>query len=135
LAEQLPRGQKRDEALAAVAEGYALTDPEGALAWARNLAPPPPTALANVLHGIARIDMNRAIGLGLQYEVSTAVVGSVPQFPPINAVLLGAAEDSAQAALAADSLLAMDAARRDTLLGILIGEWAGHDPESALEWV
>jgi len=135
LVERMPRGQKRDEALAGIAEGYALADPEGALAWASSLSPAPPAVLANVLQGIARNDIHRAVQLGLQIEMSSASVGNVPQFPPINTVILNAAEDSVQAALVADGLLATDAARRDDLLERLLQGWAEHDPESLIGWV
>jgi hypothetical protein len=135
LAERIPRGQKRDEALAGVGTGYALADPEGALAWAQSLSSPPPILLANVFDEIARYDIRRAIELALQVQVSSAVVGNVPQFPPIDSVILNAGEDSAQALIAANSLLVTDSPRRDALLDMLLGNWVNHDPESVLGWI
>ena len=135
LAERMPPGQKRNEARAAVAEGYVRSNPEAALAWVQNLSPPDPMALNTVLEGIARNDMRRAVTLALQVRVGSAVVGEVPQFPPINVILSAASRDPVQAALAANALLESGDSRLSGLLGTLLAQWARNDPESVVGWI
>jgi len=135
LAERIPQGQNRTEALTAVAEGYALVNPESALAWVQSLSPLPMNALSSVLAGMARNDMRRAVALSLQIRVGSGVVGDVTQFPPITAVLSAASGDPVLAAQAANALLESDDSRRNRLLGTLLGQWARNDPESVVDWI
>jgi hypothetical protein len=129
LLAEMPRGNYRDEALASVAAGYARSDPEGALVWVQSLSPQPPNVLSNVLQGLARHDIGRAVELALRPPSRNANA-----LTAANAVIAVAAADPAQAAVAAERLLAIDVPRRDNTLSQLLSLWAARDVESLLTW-
>lgn len=128
--ERMPRGPRRDAALASAAQGYARADAEAALAWVQSLSPQPAGALGNVLREIARYDVGRAIELALRPSSGAPIA-----LQAAGALVDVAAADSAQAAAAAERLLSIAAPRRDEALSRLLSAWAKRDVEAMFSWL
>jgi hypothetical protein len=125
LAEQLPPSD-REPVLSAIATTYGRTDPDAALAWAQSLSPPSPSAVANVLAGLARDDPARAIELMFQTPAADQ------QRTLVGFVLNGALDAEHTAALAT-RLLAEPG--RGPALQQLSQVWAQRQPRDALRWL
>jgi hypothetical protein len=129
-AERLPAGPERDDLLAVVATGYGRKDPEAALAWAQNLQPPSPAALANVLSGLVRVDPERAI------DVALAIAPANQQMPALQKLVVSdASAGAAHAGVIGSRLLDSMNSQTELLLRTLASEWVRKNPDEALEWL
>lgn len=133
-AQGLPPGQQRRILLLGIARGYGQTQPDAALAWARNLQPPDPQVLAGVLGGIARTDPDRALELALTES------SPVAQQRAIISIVGGATADSRQTARMAERLFSQPpggaaSGAIQSALQMLTQRWAAEDSAGALDWM
>ncbi len=130
-ADTLPAGE-RPQAQQAIARNYAGNQPDAALAWARDLRPPRPDLVRNVILGIADNDPVRALDLALETQSPTLL--GMPNSALM--VVLSKLQDDEQAQTMASRLLTLqDAAQRQRSLSWLLGAWSARNPEGALDWI
>jgi hypothetical protein len=130
IAETLPAGYERDQMLSMIATSFGRTDPQAALAWAQSLSPPSPSAVANVLAGLARVDPDRAIDLAFELLDTGNQRGS----GPFTSLMMNGALDAEHTAKVADRLLAGPSNSRQALQ-MLTQQWAQREPHDAARWL
>jgi hypothetical protein len=130
--EQLPPGGERDQLMGVVAAGYARVDPEGALAWAQSLQPPPANVLFAVLSSLARTDPDRALDIALSMPASRG-----PSFgPPPTLIVAQLLTNTADPEKIANRVLTVpDRLLREQTLSAMASSWSTKDPAAALRWL
>jgi hypothetical protein len=131
LAARLPPSEQRRSVLWTVATGYAQKDPDGALAWARNLDAPDPGLLAAVVQSVAHKDPLRAFDLAGSLDEPARSQGYL-------AAMNSQGIDERQFATLATRVFALqDGQTKTAMLVSLAGSWAARpgNAERALEWM
>jgi len=129
LAQSLPATGEREQMLSVIASSYGRTDPEAALAWAQSLYPPSPSAVANVIASMARVDPDRAIDLVFETMDAMNQRGA----GPFMSLVSNGSLDAEHTAKLADRLLATPG--RAPELQMLTQMWATRQPQDAMRWL
>ncbi|HLF10183.1 MAG TPA: hypothetical protein VJA26_03125 [Gammaproteobacteria bacterium] len=129
-AERLPLGQQRQQLMQSIAQSYSRTDPEAALAWARNLQPPQPELLAAVFGGLAQSQPIRALDLALAIQSPSERLQAVQTI-----IMYGGSGNNEQAMTMANKVVTLDDNAGKDMLLLLISNWGMQNPQSATDWL
>jgi len=134
----LPSGPDSDSMRRSIAGEFGRQDPEGALAWARTLAPPDEQVFEDVVRGIARTDIDRALDVIID-EVQDPTSVFRDTMPSPASLLLSALSGSPDAfPRVADRLLSLDDGSPASPFAsgglTMVALWSSRDPETALNW-
>lgn len=139
LLDTMPPGQDRESMLQTIGQTYGRQDPETAMAWARSLSPPSQTAVQSVLHGIAAVDVDRAIDLFLtdiveQNSGSLAGAASAMMVFSLPMMFSELSTNGEAIGRLTDRLLEINDPRSRSMLSSTLASWAARDINAALNW-
>jgi hypothetical protein len=121
---EISAGSYRDVLLMSIARGYARSDPDAALAWARGFDSP---ILDRVLWVVAERDPARAV------EMALAMESASERLQAMQALLYNGQVDPRAFA---DRVLALpDSGLRDQAVQMLAGVWISRDADAAFDWL
>ena len=129
VAQNMPPGAGRDQAIQSVVSGYGAENPDAALAWAESIHPRPRGLRRAVLTAIAGTNPELAIHLTLRDAPTQE------QHMALQSVIWQAVGQDKMLSIA-DEILRADASEtRDRALTTLAKRWAEGDPDAAFTWL